>query len=291
MERHLSVLAVQSPPHLIGAAFSLFADDARRAMESYPDTKLLAFPELHLFGDGSPDLQRSEVLRASAEPLSGPRVKALSELANELDVWLVPGSICELGSNGEFFNTQIVLSPEGELVAEYRKIFPWRPHEPFDPGDRFTVVDIDGIGKIGLNICFDAWFPEVSRQLAWMGADVILNVVKTTTRDRELELVLARANAIVNQVFVISVNCGGPVGEGRSIIVDPEGAIVAEAAGDSPELLAADLNLGVVDRARAQGTLGITRPWSQFRHGEKPIELPIYSGRMDPATWSPDMPR
>lgn len=288
MERHLSVLAVQAPPQLIDNPFSAFADEARLAMKSHPETKLLVFPELHLFGDGSPDLQRSAVLRAAAEALDGPRVKALAELAIELGVWLVPGSVCELGPKGEFFNTQIVLSPAGELVAKYRKVFPWRPHEPFDPGDRFTVVDLDGIGKLGLNICFDAWFPEVSRQLAWMGAEVILNVVKTTTPDRELELVLARANAIVNQVFMVSVNCGGPVGEGRSIIVDPEGAVVAEASSAAPALLAAALDLGAVDRVRAQGTLGITRPWAQFQPGEKPIELPIYSGRMNPATWSPD---
>ncbi len=73
-------------------------------------------------------------------------------------------------------------------------------------------MDLAGIGRVGLNICYDAWFPEVSRQLAWMGAEVILNVVKTTAPDRRQELVLAKANAIVNQVFVVSVNCAGPAG-------------------------------------------------------------------------------
>ena len=58
---------------------------------------------------------------------------------------------------------------------------------------------------------------------------MILNLVQTTTPDRAQELVLARANAIVNQVFVVSVNCAGPDGMGRSIVVDPEGAVLAEA--------------------------------------------------------------
>jgi predicted amidohydrolase len=140
---------------------------------------------------------------------------------------------------------------------------------------------------VGLNICYDAWFPEAARQLAWMGADVILNVVKTTTPDRALELVLARANAIVNQVFVVSVNCGGPVGEGRSIIVDPEGTVIAEAPDADPILLAADLDLGAVDRVRAVGTAGVTRMWSQFQPGEPDIKLPVYGGRINPATWQP----
>ena len=287
MQRRIPLVAVQSPPQLIGAPFGEFAAEARRALESHPEAQLVVFPELHLFGDGSPDRQRTEALRAAAEPLDGPRVEALSALAQELGVWLAPGSLCEAGPHGELFNTQIVLSPSGELAGSYRKVFPWRPHEPYDPGDRFAVVDLGGPGRVGLNICYDAWFPEATRQLAWMGADVILNVVKTTTPDRALELVLARANAIVNQVFVVSVNCGGPVGEGRSIIVDPEGTVLAEAPDAAPALLAADLDLSAVDRVRAQGTAGVTRMWSQFRPGEPPIELPVYGGRIDPATWSP----
>jgi predicted amidohydrolase len=280
-------VAVQAPPRLIGEPFAGFADEARRALERHPETQLLVFPELHLFGDGDPDLQREEVLRAAAEPLDGPRVAALAGLAEELGVWLVPGSVCERGEQGELFNTQVVLSPSGELVGSYRKIFPWRPHEPYEPGDRFVVVDLDGIGRVGLNICYDAWFPETSRQLAWMGAEVILNVVKTTTPDRAQELVLARANAIVNQVFVVSVNCGGPIGQGRSVVVGPEGDVIAEAPNASPALLAAELDLADVDRVRARGTAGVNRMWSQFRPGEPAIPLPVYQGRIDPATWHP----
>lgn len=287
MQRRIPLVAVQAPPQLIDAPLSLFADEAQRALEEHPDTKLLVFPELHLFADGFPDRHRTEALRAAAEPLTGPRMEGLRDLARQLGVWLVPGSLCEAGPRGELFNTQVVLSPSGELAGSYRKIFPWRPHEPYDAGDQFVVVDLDGAGRVGLNICYDAWFPEATRQLAWMGADVILNVVKTTTSDRALELVLARANAIVNQVFVVSVNCGGPTGEGRSIIVDPEGGIIAEAPDATPALLAAELDLDAVDRVRAAGTAGVTRMWSQFQSDEPDIKLPIYGGRINPATWSP----
>ncbi|VXC53803.1 Carbon-nitrogen hydrolase family protein [Arthrobacter sp. 9AX] len=287
MPRILPLIAAQVRPRLIGEPVSAFADEVKDALEAQPHSKLVVFPELHLFGDENPDLQRTESLQASAEPLDGPRVKELKQLAKDLNIWLVPGSVCERGPEGQLFNTQLVLSPEGELAGYYRKIFPWRPFEPYDPGDRFTTVDLPGIGRVGLNICYDAWYPEVSRQLAWMGAEVILNVVKTTTPDRKQEVVLAKANAIVNQVFMVSVNCAGPTGQGKSIIVDPEGNTLKEAQDDQPQLLTAELDLAGVDRVRTHGTENLNRPWSQFREGEPAVELSVYQGRINPATWTP----
>ncbi|WP_459384058.1 carbon-nitrogen hydrolase family protein [Arthrobacter humicola] len=287
MERTLPLIAAQARPRLIGEPVSVFADEVKAALAAQPHSKLAVFPELHLFGDSVPDQQRTEVLQDSAEPLDGPRVKELRQLAADLGIWLVPGSVCERGPEGQLFNTQLVLSPQGELAGYYRKVFPWRPFEPYDPGDRFTTVDLAGIGRVGLNICYDAWFPEVSRQLAWMGAEVILNVVKTTTPDRRQELVLAKANAIVNQVFVVSVNCAGPTGKGLSIIVDPEGNTIAAADDDAPVLLTAELDLAAVEHVRTHGTENLNRPWSQFRDGEDAVELPVYQGRISPATWAP----
>jgi predicted amidohydrolase len=287
MERILPLIAAQARPRLIGEPVSAFAEEVKAALAAQPHSRLVVFPELHLFGDSEPDQQRTEVLQDSAEPLDGPRVTELRQLAADLGIWLVPGSVCERGPEGQLFNTQLVLSPEGELAGYYRKVFPWRPFEPYDPGDRFTTVDLAGIGRVGLNICYDAWFPEVSRQLAWMGAEVILNVVKTTTPDRRQELVLAKANAIVNQVFMVSVNCAGPTGKGLSIIVDPEGNTLAEAGDDAPVLLTAELDLAAVEHVRTHGTENLNRPWSQFRDGEAAIELPVYQGRINPATWSP----
>lgn len=287
MQRTLPLIAAQAEPRLIGESLTAFAAEVNDALTAQPHSKLVVFPELHLFGDTYPDQQRTEVLQSSAEPLDGPRVKELRELAADLGIWLVPGSVCERGPEGQLFNTQLVLSPDGGLAGYYRKIFPWRPFEPYDPGERFTTVDLDGIGRVGLNICYDAWFPEVTRQLAWMGAEVILNVVKTTTPDRRQELVLAKANAIVNQVFMVSVNCAGPTGKGQSLIVDPEGNTVAEAYDDAPALLAAELDLSAVEHVRLHGTENLNRPWSQFRPGEPAIELPVYQGRIGPTTWTP----
>lgn len=284
MSRVLPIAVVQASPCRIGAPLQGFGEHLRSLMAAFPQTRLVVYPELHLF-DSPLD---PEVLRTHAQPLTGSLVKALGELAADLKVWLVPGSVCELGPQGQLFNTALAFSPEGQLAAWYRKIFPWRPYEPFDPGDRFVTFEMKGIGKAGFSICFDAWFPEVTRHLAWMGAEVVLNLVKTTTCDRAQEVVLARANAIVNQVFVVSVNCAGPTGTGQSLIVDPEGLVRTAASGAMPTILSDVLDLSHVSRVRHYGTAGLTRVWSQFQPSDQPLALPLYQGTIDPLRWKPD---
>jgi predicted amidohydrolase len=127
----------------------------------------------------------------------------------------------------------------------------------------------------------------VSRQLAWLGAEVIINPVQTTTSDRAQELVLARANAIVNQVFVISVNAAAPLGVGRSLIVDPEGRVRVQADEATAAVLTDVLDLDEVTRVRRFGTAGLNRMWDQFTDADEPLELPVYQGRIDPARWKP----
>ncbi|MBX6384205.1 MAG: carbon-nitrogen hydrolase family protein, partial [Microbispora sp.] len=152
--------------------------------------------------------------------------------------------------------------------------------------DRFVVADLPGVGRIGLSVCYDAWFPEVARHLAWLGAEVIVNPVMTTTADRAQELVLARANAIANQVFVVSVNTAAPVGTGRSLVADPEGRVRVE-AGEAATVLTDVIDLDDVTRVRRHGTAGLNRVWSQFTDADPPLELPLYQGRIDPGRWKP----
>jgi predicted amidohydrolase len=284
MSRVLPIAVAQAQPQKIDEPLSSFAEHAQSLLKSFPQTRMIVYPELHLF---HADLDKQALLEV-AEPLGGARVTALRELAANLGVWLIPGSVCELGANGELFNTAIALSPEGELVASYRKVFPWRPYEPFDAGDRFVTFEMPGVGRFGFSICYDAWFPEVTRHLAWMGAEVVLNLVKTTTCDRTQEIVLARANAIVNQVFVVSVNCAGPIGMGQSLIVDPEGLVRTATAGTEATVLTDVLDLEHVARVRKYGTAGLTRVWNQFRPGDQPLSLPLYAGKIDPQRWNPD---
>ncbi len=289
MARPLPVAVVQALPIPVADAATEFPAQLAALVDDFPNSRLAVYPELHLFGVGGLLAQRNDTLRDAAEPLDGPRVTMLKELAGDLHIWLIPGTVCEAGGDGQLYNTSLVISPDGELVASYRKCFPWRPYEPYTPGDRFVVADLPGVGRVGMSICYDAWFPEVSRHLAWMGADVIVNPTQTTTSDREQEIVLTRANAITNQVFVLSVNTAAPLGTGHSMIVDPEGR-VRVSAGDAATVLTDVLDLDDVTRVRTFGTAGLNRMWDQFRDDDAPLALPLYEGRINPLSWHPGGP-
>ena len=263
-----------------------FAAHAGATVRLFPATRLLVYPELHLATDDTDPLDQRAVLD-SAEPLTaGPRHKRFAELAADLDVWLCPGSVSELGDDGHVYNTAVVYSPAGELAAAYRKVFPWRPFEQARPGREFVVFPIPEVGRVGLSVCYDAWFPESTRHLAWMGAEIVLNVVKTGTVDRAQEIVLARANATVNQVFVASVNASGPSGLGHSVLVGPEGNVLAELPGAAPGVLTAVVDLDAVTHARRYGSFALTRVWSQVREDDDPIPLPLYGGAITPQAWA-----
>jgi formamidase len=217
----------------------------------------------------------------AAVPVPGALTEELGGLAARHRVWLVPGTIFERAGDGRVHNTALAFSPEGELVARYRKVFPWQPYEDCAPGDRFVTFDIPDVGRVGLAICYDGNFPESFRQLAWMGAEVILQPTLTTTSDRAAELILARANAIANQLFVVNLNAAAPAGLGRSLIVDPEGLVRVE-AGEGEELLTDVLDLDAVTRVREHGLAGVSRIWEQFLRAGPAVELPVYGGRVQP---------
>lgn len=284
MSRPLPIALVQTPSlsdPTAPDALDRFEDDVASVLRRYPQTRLVVHPELHL--TDVPAARHAEV----AEPLDGPRVTRLREIAARHDVWLVPGSVLEAGDDGAVHNTALLLSPSGDLTASYRKIFPWRPNETTAPGGEFVVADLDGIGRVGLAICYDTWFPEHARQLAWLGAELVVTVVMTTSSDRAQELVLTRANAIANQVHVVAVNTAGPHGTGRSLVVDPEGRVRVESPDATPCVLVDVLDLDDVPRVRRFGTAGLNRLWEQFGEDDAPLALPAYDGRIDPARWHP----
>ncbi|MET0714525.1 MAG: carbon-nitrogen hydrolase family protein, partial [Mycetocola sp.] len=163
------------------------------------------------------------------------------------------------------------------VVARYRKLFPWRPYEELTPGRDFTTFDIPGVGRVGLAICFDGSFPEVARQLAWLGAEVIIQPTLTTTRDREMEVVMARANAFANQVFVVNLNGAAPSGVGESVLVDPEGTVL-QCASDGEEVIFAVLDLDRVSQVRTYGSFGLNRPWAQLAEQCALVEYPMFGG-------------
>lgn len=285
MARNLPILAVQATSRTGEAGLDAFESELEALLSDFPQTKLVVYPEIHLCGVSGTPQERGAALVEAAQPLEGPRIERLSAVARRLGVWLMPGTVCESAGGGKVYNTAPVFSPQGELAATYRKCFPWRPFEPYVPGNAFTVFDIPDIGRVGLAICYDIWFPEVARQLAWMGAEVILNPAQTSTCDREKEKTLVQANAIFNQVFVVSINAAAPAGTGQSLIADPEGNVRVSLPSESPAIMTDVLNLEEVERVRRFGTCGLNRMWAQFGKEDAPLALPLYNGAIDPRTW------
>ena len=286
-EHTLQIALAQRAPLPVDGDLEAFAADVATTLAAHPGTQMIVYPEMHLCGvEHLPESERQQALRAGAVPLDSKLVRDLGVIAALHGVWLCPGSIGELDADGGFYNTQLLFDPSGTLRSSYRKMFPWRPFEPHLYGTEFVVEPLDGAGVAGMSICYDAWFPEHSRNVAWLGADLVLNIVKTTSPDREQELTIARANAIVNQNTVASVNAAGPIGRGRSIIVDAEGFVIAE-AGIGEDTLVFTHDPRRVAAVRERGTMFSNRMWQQFRAGDPDIPLPLYAGRIDPASWEP----
>jgi deaminated glutathione amidase len=252
-------------PWNANATVDKITDITQNIHQKFPWVQLVMFHELVVPGLVQfVTTANNGTWKAGAEPVPGPLTERLCALARKTGIWLVPGSMYEQDGD-KLYNTAIVISPRGEIVSKYRKMFPWLPYESGTAeGDQFCVFDIPDVGRFGLCICYDMWFPEVSRTLAWMGAEVILQPTLTPTSDRELELIMCRANALFNQCYFISVNGIGDWGGGRSIMIDPDGRVLQEASANQT-FLTEIIDLDHVTRTREYGTLGLAQTLKQLR--------------------------
>jgi formamidase len=281
-ERSLFVAALQTAgvPDDTEATLTQFERRVHSLSELFDGAQLVLAPELHLMALPPMLDERAGTMEERAVEIPGPLTERLAALARDTQLWIVPGSVWERTPDG-IFNTALVFSPAGELVTTYRKCFPWQPYENSRPGHSVVTFDIAGVGRVGLAICHDGAFPEVFRQLAWDGAEAVLQVVLTGTSDREAEIVLARANAIANQLHVVSLNASSPVGNGRSVVVDPEGGVRYQ-AGEGDELVTAVLDFDAVRLVRERGSFGLNRLWKQLDELGPELDLPMYGGRYRP---------
>jgi len=285
MSKKISVALAQVTQRQFTNDLTEYTREIEKNLSGSSETQMVVYPELHLFGSDT----SAKALQEIAQSLDSKFVADLGEIAKRFGIWLIPGSIVEPAPDNGVYNTALVFNPSGELVSFYRKIFPWRPSEPFTMGSEFSVFELPGLGRVGLNICYDIWFPEITRQLTWMGAELIVNLVRTTTPDRKQELVLVQASSIVNQVYILSINAAAPIAVGRSIVTDPDGDIVEQALDDSNLFIYTDIDFDRVAQIRSQGTAGVNRMWEQFLPHDPDINLPIYAGRINPRTWRPGM--
>jgi deaminated glutathione amidase len=209
-------------------------------------------------------LAPGEELVAGAEPLDGPSLTAARGWARTLGIHLLAGSISERDGDGEKpFNASVLIGPDGEDLAVYRKIHmfdvdaggvSYRESAHEQPGEEIVTAPVGDL-IAGLTICYDLRFPELHRILAVRGARLItVPAAFTAVTGRDHWEVLLRARAIENAVFVLAP---GQVGKappyfdsyGRSAIVDPWGVVLATAP-DGECFIAADLDLAGQERIR-----------------------------------------
>lgn len=252
----MGVCQLETDPRNLQKNMDSLATQIKVIRACSPWVKLVCAPELCLQGPYH--------MASSAEPIPGPISTFCADLAREHEIYLIPGSLYEKEGTA-IYNTAPIFTPRGKMVARYRKMYPWRPHEKTSPGSETVVFDVAGVGRVGVCICYDLWFPEVIRDLVFKGAEVIMVPTLTGTQDRRQETILCRAAAIANQCYLVSCNGAGQLSKGRSMIVDPEGSIMQN-AGQFPENLMAMLDLNRVEQVRQYGTCGVSRPIASFFH-------------------------
>lgn len=228
--------------------------------------QLVVLQELHnsLYFCQTEDVDKFDL----AEPIPGPSTEFYSKIAAECNIVLVT-SLFERRAAGVYHNTAVVFEKDGTVAGLYRKM-----HIPDDPGYYekfyFTLGDIGfkpintSVGKLGVQVCWDQWFPEGARLMALQGADILIyptaigyepgDLKEEQERQREAWITVQRGHAVANGLPVISVNRTGyesaPSGNGNGIqfwgssfVCGPQGEILSQASQDKEENLLVEINL------------------------------------------------
>jgi predicted amidohydrolase len=222
-------------------------------VRSQQGADLVVLPELWPLGGFAYD-----AWQGGAESLDGPTADAMSAAARDAGVWLHAGSIVERDPDGPLYNTSLLFAPDGELHACYRKIhrFGFDSGEAalMAAGEELAVVDTP-FGRMGLATCYDLRFPELFRAMLDRGAELFVVPAAWPARRVEHWSLLARARAVEEQAFVFACNNAGTHGgvpqAGRSVVVDPWGAVLGE-AGTQEEVLTVEFDPSVVTRTREE---------------------------------------
>ena len=203
-----------------------------------------------------------------AEPVPGPSTERLSKLAAELNVVLI-ASLFEKRAEGLYHNTTAVIDADGTYLGKYRKMH--IPDDPgyyekfyFTPGDLGYRVFATRLGKVGVLICWDQWYPEASRIIALKGAELLFYPTaigwaetqneETNRTQYEAWQLIQRSHAVANGIPVISVNRTGVEAGmrfwGGSFVADAFGSLLCQASHDRPETIVQQINLGSSDFIR-----------------------------------------
>ncbi len=221
--------------------------------------ELVALPE------NTDSIDRHSVKVDSAEPVDGPTFQRFADKAASRGIWLLAGSIAERSSEeGKARNTSVLFAPDGARAAVYRKIHlfdvdlengrSFRESRQIEAGSEIVVVDTP-LARFGLSICYDVRFPELYRELAARGSEVLLiPSAFTAETGKDHWEVLVRARAIENTSWVIApAQVGHHLKErssyGHTMIVDPWGVVVARCS-DGPGFCMAEIDPAILERTR-----------------------------------------
>lgn len=210
--------------------------------ETLPQADIAVLPELWI--SGAFDLP---LAREVAAPLDFPVLESIRAMAKAADTWVHAGSYAERLPDGRTFNTAALIGPDGEIVATYRKrhLFGFATGERtlITAGDALIVAETP-LGHTGIATCYDLRFPEMFRDLVEAGAETFLVASGWPTPRIGHWDVLTRARAIEDQAWMVACNGVGSHADitlgGHSIVIDPQGNVVAE-AGDDETVLFADV--------------------------------------------------
>lgn len=195
-------------------------------------SELIIFPEFAMYDLQQPDHRFIE----NAEPLDGPFVTALQQLATQYQIAIIAGTLEKVAGDPRPSNTLVAVDNNGALVQVYRKIhlynaFGAKESDLIRPADvtEAAVFELGGV-RVGLQTCYDMRFPEVTRELIDAGAELIVSPASWVPGPRKEEHwnVLARARAIENTVFFAAVGQAPPVAVGGSLLIDPMGIVIGE---------------------------------------------------------------
>src|SRR6266545_3049028 len=223
--------------------------------------KLVGLPENFAF------MGRDEERIAGAEPVDGPTVGVLRDLARRRGIFILAGSIAEkVDAPGKTANTSVLVGDKGDVVAAYRKIHlfdvaipdgaRYAESETVLPGDRPILAETP-LGRIGLTVCYDLRFPELYRKLSAQGADVLcIPSAFTLYTGKDHWEVLVRARAIENLAYVLAPAQVGRHSSsrqtfGNAMIVDPWGVVLARCA-DGEGVCVAPFSRARLERVRAE---------------------------------------
>lgn len=261
-----NVTGIQMPVRPAGGNTDEMLRKANFATSVFPSTDMIVFSELAPFGPGI------GFATETPELVEAP----FQEFARKHEVWLCPGSYF-VKMDGQVYNHTAVIDPDGNVAGRYSKMFPFLPFEEgVTGGSDFLVFDVPQVGRFGLSICYDIWFPETTRSLVGRGVEVLIHPVLTGTTDRDAEMSIARATATMFQCYVVDVNGLDAGGVGRSMVIDPVGRVIHQ-AGQAAEVFPVEIDLELVRRSRRTGSNGLGQPLKSFR--DSPMTFSVY----DPA--------